>query len=100
MSVSLLRTIGRNGGCKPPIPNPSPSEGGRELGLGLGAQLGGEVAVLGDHSGGHHVGKDGDDIEWHQRHEAILQGLDPMLRLKVIGDQTDIERTAAQTDQV
>jgi hypothetical protein len=35
----------------PPIPNPSPSEGGREKGLGLGAQLGGEVAVLGDQAG-------------------------------------------------
>ena len=44
--------------------------------------------------------KDGDDIERHQRHQAILQGLNPMLRLEVIGHQTDIERTATQTDQV
>ena len=34
--------------ASPSIPNPSPSEGGRELGLGLGSQLGGEVAIFGD----------------------------------------------------
>ena len=37
--------------ARPPIPNPSPSKGGRELGLGLGGQLGGEVAIFGDQAG-------------------------------------------------